>query len=606
MRAHLLSALLLSSPAALAQEPPREPETRERGATVVPPGDVPPPPPPGAPGAQAAPPAQAPAAPVTAAPLPAPRAEEQQLRARLAADRGGGAVGRALRDFYAARAHLPAWFFGPGAPRPQAHQLVTALCAADREGLSPERYGTADLTAQLARAERGEGDWLAVELSLTRAFLSYADDLATGQLAPSRFGWPTRPRQVDLAGALSDALLLGDVPRALEALSPAWQPFARLRDAYWHYRAVADAGGWPQVPAGPALKEGRREARVRVLRERLGAEGDLRPEAVRAAADPERFDGEVAEAVRRFQRRHGLAEDGQVAGKTLAALQVPAQARAEQLRLNLERWRWMPASLGERHVLVNLASFDLEAWEGGRVQHHMRVVVGEPEWRTPLLTDRITHLVVNPRWFLPKRILEEEVLPKLRSNPGAARAMGLEVVGPDGKPVAPESVDWGAVQPGDGKYSLRQGAGPENPLGDLKFVTTNNFDVILHDTPAKAGFTQPRRAMSHGCVRLADPQTLAAFVLRQHGDFGPEQLKAALESAESEHVQLPQPVPVHLLYWTAFVATDGAVHFRPDIYEEDAKLAKALPPVPAGGGACPGGEPAQGVGGAGPVETAAP
>jgi murein L,D-transpeptidase YcbB/YkuD len=523
---------------------------------------------------------------------------------RLQVEAGARPVLADLHAFDAARDGRPVWFSSAHGPAlPAARQLLRALCEAGDVGPSPAAVEAGALGEALARAERGEEDRRAVDLQLSRAFLLHAAHRAHGGLAPGRFGWPTRPEPADLGAALEQALATGDVASALAGLDPAHPGFLRLRRALADYTSLAEVGGWPQLPAaGRTLRQGVREARVRLLRQRLMAEGDLRQEVSFAAADLDLFDAEVAAAVRRYQERHALAPDGAVGAGTLASLNIPASARVEQLRVNLARWRWLPAALGERHLAVNLAAAELEAVERGEVRHRMRVVVGEPDWRTPLLADRVTHLVVNPRWAVPARILREEVLPKLRQSPSAAARLGLEVYAEDGRRVDPATVDWAALGDGPIPYRLRQAAGPTNPLGELKFVMTNRSGILLHDTPARAAFAQPRRARSHGCVRVEQPEVLARFALAPSvgAELGAAELAGALEGGATREVPLPAPLPVHLLYWTASVAEDGRVHFHPDVYGQDAALAGALRARDGASAACPGAEGAQGVGGAGP------
>ncbi|HEX2162323.1 MAG TPA: L,D-transpeptidase family protein, partial [Thermoanaerobaculia bacterium] len=265
------------------------------------------------------------------------------------------------------------------------------------------------------------------------------------------------------------------------------------------------------------------------------------------------YDEPLAEGVRRFQRRHGLAVDAVVGPATLAALNVPVERRIEQIALNLERWRWLADDLGDRFVLVDLGGQELVAYDGGRPALRMNVVVGTPRTATPILASAIESVVVNPAWYVPASIVRNEIRPRLARDPGYLGRNGYH---------------W---LPGGG---LRQRPGPGNALGHFKFVFPNRHSVYLHDTPSRDLFDRPTRAFSHGCVRVADPRALAEWLLEGR----PERDRLdRLRAHGSEHrVPLADPVPVHLLYWTASVGADGEVRFPVDVYGRDGRLLAAM------------------------------
>lgn len=545
---------------------------------------------------------------------------EAGVRARVAKE--PRATARALLRFYESRGFQPAWFSYDGALLPQADQYLAALHGAESEGLWPERYHCSALEASLRRLTLGGGTedtWVEMELGLTSSFLTYASHLLSGQVSTQGITWRAKPPgPVVLAAVLEGALLSGDVAGTLRGLSPSHEGFVRLREALARYRAIAASGGWPLVPEGPPLERGMRDARVAVLRERLRVTGDLPPtpgerllhpeapgvstvvladELVHAALEmpspqeppPEDlYDAGLAEAVKTFQRRHGLGVDGKVGPETLEVLRVPVGVRIGQLLVNLERWRQAPRDLEPRYVMVNLPAFELEAVEQGRTVLRMPVIIGmtEPEWNTPVFEDEVEYLVLHPEWNVPDGITGEEVLPKLREDAGAAEALGLKVLDKaTGQEVDPWSVDWNGQEAGALPYRFAQAPGESNPLGQVKFMFPNRFAIYLHDTPNPALFAQRDRALSHGCVRVAEPAKLADFMLRgQQGwtkDWLEEELKV---TGEPQRVALPAPVPVYLLYWTAFVDAEGRVDFRRDIYQHDPEVLRALSrnPVPGG------------------------
>ncbi len=534
---------------------------------------------------------------------------------RVQVEKASGATSRALLRFYKTRGFQPAWFSHDGSVRPQVGQYLAALGEAEAEGLRPERYHRSELEAALRRLVLGgqpEDAWVEVELRLTSSFLTHASHLLSGQVPSRVLASRTKPPgAVELAAVLEGALVSGDVAGALRSLSPSHMGFVRLREALGRYRTIAAAGGWPLVPEGEPLERGMKDPRVAVLRERLRVTGDLPSapeervlypgapgvgmtalvgELVRAANEevaPESplrpspedlYDAEVEEAVKTFQRRHGLGADGKVGRETLEALRVPVEERLAQLAVNLERWRWMPRELEPRYVRVNLPAFELEAVERGEPVLRMPVIIGTPDWSTPVFEDEVEYLVLNPEWHVPQGITEEEVLPKLREDPGAAGRLGLKVLDrATGQEVDPFAVDWNGLEAGKCPYRFMQAPGESNPLGRVKFIFPNRFAIYLHDTPDPKLFEQTNRAFSHGCVRVAEPAGLADFMLRGHGGWTRESLAAAMAAGgEPRRVELPTPVPVYFLYWTAFVDEEGRVGFRRDIYHRDAAVRRAL------------------------------
>ena len=261
-----------------------------------------------------------------------------------------------------------------------------------------------------------------------------------------------------------------------------------------------------------------------------------------------------------------------VGSATLAALNVPTPVRVRQLIQNLERWRWLPHDLGQRHILVNVPDFMLDLVENGQSRLTMRVVVGKPSWPTPTLSAAMTHMVLKPQWRVPVSIAREEILPRLRQDPAYLVHNNMRVwyVGSNGTwEINPRTVDWPKVQAKNLPYMFRQEPGPKNPLGDIKFVFPNRFDVYLHDTPSRTLFTKTDRALSHGCIRLEKPFDLAEHVLRHNPQWTRERLSTAVTKNTSQTVLLPEPLPIHLTYRTAWVDEEGVVHFRTDIYGYD-------------------------------------
>lgn len=330
---------------------------------------------------------------------------------------------------------------------------------------------------------------------------------------------------------------------------PAHEGHERLQEALERYREAAGRGEPEPVPPGPTLKLGAEGERVVALRARLAAAAEAEgAEPLPETDEPELFDDSLEEAVRAFQERHGLAADGAAGPATLVELNRTAEDQIRKIEVNLERWRRMPADLGERHVLVNIAAFRLEAVEDGRPVLDMRVIVGRPHSPTPVLSSAIEDVVLNPSWYVPRSIASKELWPKGRSY---LRRNGFQVL-PDGK--------------------LRQKPGPNNSLGQVKLRFPNRFGVYLHDTPTKSLFDRAARAFSHGCVRIERPEELAAWVLSGDPEWTPEAIQDALDSGRERAVELPEPIPVHIAYWTAWVDDQGTLRFGPDVYDLDSSI----------------------------------
>ena len=268
-----------------------------------------------------------------------------------------------------------------------------------------------------------------------------------------------------------------------------------------------------------------------------------------------------------------LNEDGVVAGRTLAAMNVPVARRIRQIELNMERWRWLPRDLGATHARVNIPEYRLDIWEADRIALTMRVVVGAIDNKTPIFADQMTHIVFSPYWNVPPSIASEETLPAVQSDPGYLDRNNLEVVGTSGGVLDPSMVDWSNPN----SYRFRQKPGTSNSLGLVKFMFPNQHNVYLHDTPADALFARPVRALSHGCVRVEQPTTLARYLLRDRREWDEDRIDAAMHAGRESHVKLSKPIPVYLLYMTARAShADGAVHFRDDIYGYDAQQGRAF------------------------------
>ncbi len=406
----------------------------------------------------------------------------------------------------------------------------------------------------------------------TATFLRVAQDLALGRVDPEELDSEWR---VDRAGerrlasdSVAAFIASGRVLRALDRYRPQHAIYRSMVQALASYRAIEAGGGWAPLPDGGLLALDSANSAVPVLRRRLAATGDLP-----AGADTRSttFDLALDSAVRRFQHRHGLNDDGVVGAATRRELNLPVAARVRQLRTNLERARWVLRDLAPTFVAVNIAGQRVYVVDGDTVALEMRAVVGREYTRTPVFSAPMRYLVLNPTWTVPRSI-NGEILASIRRDETYLRRQGFEVLD-GGRPVDPATVDFGRYTGGSFPYVFRQRPGPTNALGRVKFMFPNDFAVYLHDTPARDLFAREERLFSHGCIRVADPLGLAAFLLPE---WSPGEIRAAIDAGETRTVELAQPVPVLVLYWTAATDLHGEVHFYRDIYGRDPALIDAL------------------------------
>lgn len=312
------------------------------------------------------------------------------------------------------------------------------------------------------------------------------------------------------------------------------------------------------------------------LRNRLLASGDW-TSAKESLSD--RFDDALQQGVHKFQQRHGLDADGVVGTSTLAALNVSVEDRIVQMKVNMERWRWLTRDLEKQFILVNIANFELYIVENESPIARMRVVVGKRYRPTPVFASIMTHLVINPSWNVPRSIAVREMLPLLRKDPTYLQKENLKVFEgwkPEDKELDASAIDWASTKPAGFKFHFRQAPGPRNALGQLKFVFPNRFDVYMHDTPARDLFKKPSREFSHGCIRIERPLDLAEYALRGDSAWTHDKLDAAIASGKQRTVPLPRPLPVYIRYATAWVDRNGDLQLRRDTYNLDEPVAKAI------------------------------
>lgn len=493
------------------------------------------------------------------------------LRAQLAARRPAGIAlldQSQVQDFYQRHDYRPVWLTHDS-PNYHAWLLRKALQSADREGLDPTAYRLPAIEKHWP--DESLDSQVKLELLLTDAFMRYSRELRAGRLNPAEIDpdWHIKPQNntsAPLAWLTMDA---DDFDRALDTLAPPQPGYARLRKALAYYRQIKHDGGWPTLPPGPALKLGAYDRRVGLLRIRLMAEDDLQ---TRAFENLESYNLQVQEAVKRFQKRHGIEADGIVGPETRATMNIPVEHRIEEITLNMERWRWLPRRLGDQYIMVNTAGYTLDVVDHDRTALSMRVIIGQKEKTTPVLSGRLSVVQLNPYWLVPDEIAAEELLPKQQADRDFLVDHHYRVFdrwGDGAKELNPAKIKWRKYDKDNFPYKLRQDPGPDNSLGQVKFIFQNELAIYLHDTPHRQLFAQTDRAFSHGCVRVERPMALALNLLHDQPQWDRAMISATIESGATVDIPLAQPVPIYLVYWTAWVGDDGEMNFRADVYERD-------------------------------------
>ena len=496
----------------------------------------------------------------------------QSIRTELArryADARSGtaeyAAAQKLYYFYGARGFEPLWIQnganGKAIFSSKAIKIMDVFTNAYLEGLNPEDYLTPDLN--LAKDAADPVRLASLETAFSSAAILYARHAVGGRINPRRVSSSIdiTPPRIDGAKFLLDLAKSNTPDEMLLDLSPKNREFVALRsalDRYYQDRVKEKS----VIPGGTLLKPGMTDPRVPLLRERLSL-----PELANST-----YDDQLAAAVRGFQEQNGLFVDGVIGPATISALNGGANVSRADLIANMERWRWMPRDLGKFYVFVNIPEFRLQVMDGDTPTYSTRVVVGKRDHRTPIFSDEIEHIVVNPYWNVPPSIARDEIGPRLAGNPGYLSARNMELLS-GGKVINASRVDWSSNSISN--FRIRQRPGRRNALGTIKFLFPNSHSVYLHDTPSRSLFSRSQRAYSHGCVRVQNPMDFAGALLAKDTSLSRNMLQSQFGTRERWN-NLSDHIPVHLAYFTLRVDQDGHIHSFRDIYGHNTRLKQML------------------------------
>jgi L,D-transpeptidase YcbB len=512
---------------------------------------------------------------------------------------------REFNEFYKKRNYQLAWVNFEG-PLKASEELLDAIDHADEEGLEPENYNLSEIEKLLKTTFKVESrrqkrkhrrakksldseirakawkedtlklyDLIKLDFVVTASYLTYASHLLSGKINPNETElWFAKPRKRVLSEHLEQALRSENIKKSLEELLPKHPQYALLKSSLRIFTALSKKDTFPKITINKKLKLNESHPQIAVLANKLRVLGDLPKKDSSAAFTPQ-----VSDALKHLQARHGLEESGNLNTSTLAVLNEPIKDRIEQIKVNMERMRWLPDNFGDRYVLVNIPEFKLRLYEQSKVAMEMKVIVGTNFTPTPVFSDSMEFVVLNPTWTVPTKIILKEFLPKLIDNPKFLEENNYKLYDSwkdNAEPIDGSSVNWSEVDTTHFNMRIVEGPGDRNSLGKVKFMFPNNLDIYLHDTPGHGLFNSNNRTFSHGCIRLEKPLELAEYLLKGKGwdrtkieeHIGPEK--------QPETVMLPKKIPVHIVYWTAWVNDNNTLNFRKDIYSHDQFQEKAI------------------------------
>ena len=528
---------------------------------------------------------------------PEPHLDSVFVMRAMQADARFKAQERWARKFYRERQFRLGWFRQHQLV-PQAATFLAVVAKAKEDGLDPKRYDTKQITDMLAALKSVAQDTARrnqlerkLDVALSGSYFAWASDYYRGVANPrdtKNAAWKVKRNKIKLDHALMTILRERESTYPYYDFAPLHPEYDQLKKALALLRARQAAGGWPTLPATTRLKPGDAQPAVALLRQRLlgGEATGQAPATVAATAMPVNnvtapaapaYDPTLVAAVKNFQRDLGLPPTGLVSGETLRQLNVPIQARINQVILNMERWRWLPKKFEPDYLLVNIPEYRLRVYEQGKEALTMRVIVGKTLTATPVFSDKMEYVVLAPYWNVPYSIIDKELRPRLAANPSYLDRLDMEVVKGYGRRatvVDPATIDWANVTQANFKYTVRRRPGPKNDLGDVKFIFPNSNDVYLHDTPHDELFAQTKRSFSHGCVRVEQPVKLATYLLRNNSQWDLTAIEDTIAQHREKYITLKEKLPVYLVYFTAWADADGHAHFRDDIYGHDKALAK--------------------------------
>ena len=480
---------------------------------------------------------------------------------------------KVIPELYAQRNFSPAW-----KDNKKRDELIQIIRHIDEEGLNPKDYFLDSLIRyQNSGKDLSDNDRVDFDILLTESLLRLAYHIRFGKVDPrsldSNWNYSRSLENIDPVNIIQSMIDSDSIKAFIDRTVPRQPFYGRYKKVLAEYRKIREQGGWQPVSPGPTLKPGMEDTRVAELKRRLQVTGDL-PGTVSGPVN--HFDVSLEAAVKNFQERHRLEPDGLVGKNTLQALNVSVDDRIDQIRVNLERGRWVFEDVQGEFFVINIAGFQAFLVRDNQVVWDARVMVGRPYRKTPVFKTEMKYMVLNPTWTVPPGILRKDILPKGNEVPAYLREKGMDVLDQAGNRINPDSLDWLALSGRNFPYILRQPPGPTNALGRIKFIFPNPHLVYLHDTPNKELFEHPERTFSSGCIRIENPLELAELIMGDREKWNQQSFTRAIETNRTQTIYLPKPLTVLFLYWTVMIDQDGQEIFLNDVYDRDKDILKAL------------------------------
>lgn len=468
--------------------------------------------------------------------------------------------------------------FRPMWTRAKLEELMHLIREAPAHGLKSEDYEGDKLFTLFTQLLQNPSDMhrARVEILLTESLIRYGAHRRYGKVEARKIDPDINFRRDTFSNRtvsqnIHDALSSSSLEAFINSVAPSGPYYHHMQDWLARYRAIQANGGWPMVPPGPTLREGDSGPRVDSIRARLRSSGDLAANA--GSGEP--FDQQLKQAVVTFQKRHLLDADGIVGKQSIEAMNVPVEHRIDQIRLSLERLRWVTQETADTLVVVNIAQYRTSFFKDGKLAWTTRAMVGKSYRKTPVFRGDIAYMEFNPTWTIPPGILRNDTLPAIKRDPNYLAKKNIEVIDNKGRVIDPASVDWNKYKTSV-PYTLRQTPGPHNALGTVKFIFPNKHFVFLHDTPNRELFDRPERAFSSGCIRVEDPLRLAELLLDDPARYNRSALQGVVDSRKTQRISLKPKIPVVIVYLTAGLGQDGEIVFMHDVYNRDQRVLDAL------------------------------
>lgn len=482
-----------------------------------------------------------------------------------------------LPRFYYNRFFTPAWLSDAGLNE-HAHHLINAIRHVDEHGLQPEDYHLEMIekytTSFLREIVPPQEEMMKAEMLMTDAFLLLASHLYFGKVDPEKIdaNWKIQRKEPELFldRRLEAAVTSTGVEHELNQLLPRQKNYQIMRGRLARYHEM-EKHDWKPIAPGVTLRPGDEHQSISKIRKRLH---DLNYKLSDTLSNL--YDEVLAMKVMAFQQRHGLNPDGVIGSFTLQALNLTPAQRAEMMRVNMERLRWLPLETPKKYVLVNIANFTMDVIEGSDTLLSSRAIVGRNYRKTPVFTGRMTYLVFSPTWVIPPGILANDVIPAVKKDPDYLKQKNMKVIRFDGTEVDQSTIDWATVTGRNFPYMIRQEPGPDNALGRVKFMFPNQYNVYIHDTPSRNLFSKDGRAFSSGCIRIEKPIEFAQLLLSDNLRWDEKAIRTAMNANSEQTVRLSKPWNVVLVYFTSWADAQGNIQFRQDVYDRDAAVSQAL------------------------------